>query len=45
MDLNSYKRIVRRAKLENNDKLFKLYNEYKSNEEIYYSIKKLKSDT
>ena len=45
MDLNSYKRIVRRAKLENDDILFKLYNECKSNEEIYYSIKKLKSDT
>ena len=44
MDINSFKKIVKRAKLRIDDKLSNLYYQCKSNDEIYFSVKKLNSD-
>lgn len=44
MDLDSFKRVVKRAKLGIDDKLSNLYYQCKSNEEIYFSVKQFKSE-
>jgi len=45
MDINSFKKIVKRAKLRIDDKLYNLYYQCKSNDEIYFSVKKLNLET